>query len=151
MTTQLNIWYFTHRQLCTKIAWAVWWLSGGKKLYILHTLSNGPGVHLAPCTVRTGIFPGGKPARVWWLPPISSGYNSAPLLYFIIIIVIIVINIQHAPLHSNTTCFKEVFIVWLHVFTIYVQFLLFSVDTVSLLSIFLCIAYCFLIFYLLHY
>jgi len=45
------------------------------------------------------------------------------------------IDIQHAPLHSNTTCFK-IFTIQLHIFTTYVQFLLFSIVTACFHSVF---------------
>ena len=61
------------------------------------------------------------------------------------------IDIQHAPLHSNTTCLLELFTIRLHIFTNYVQFLLFSIVTARLLSVFQSSTCCFLIFHLLHY
>jgi len=53
------------------------------------------------------------------------------------------IYIQHAPLHSNTTCFWVKYSQhgYVRIFTIHVQLLLFSIDTVSLLLVFLCIAF----------
>jgi hypothetical protein len=55
----------------------------------------------------------------------------------------IIIILQHAPLHGNTTCFT---VKYSHYGYIYLQFMynfLFSIHTVSLISVFLCIAYCF--------
>jgi len=50
------------------------------------------------------------------------------------------INIQHAPLHGNTTCFR----LSTHNMVTYIynlcKLLLFSIDTVSLRLVFLCIA-----------
>jgi hypothetical protein len=73
------------------------------------------------------------------------------VVVYCVVIIIIIINIQHAPLHGNTTRFT---VKYSHYGYIYLQFmynLLFSINTVSLISVFLCIVYCFLFFCLLNY
>ena len=55
------------------------------------------------------------------------------------------INIQHAPLHSNTTCFTVKYSQYGYIYLQFMYNFSFSIDTVSLLLVFLCIAYCFFI------